>query len=164
MRIAKYLMNSDLRPARVLSKVMTTQLVFFCLFAIGCSSNAIKTPEFNKPYGVVRVAVQKNMPLGIRTTSRNGRTFQSNYFVPSGIWDKDGTNARERAYAQATILGPARPYTVEATVFRQRRLGSGEYSAPQRDDRLSEELANKIEEDIANRRDDRNVIDDFNAF
>lgn len=104
------------------------------------------------------------MPLGVRSTSRNGRTFESNYFLPKGNWDEDGTDAKERAFARTTILNSSRPYQVEVTVFRQSKVAPGEYSAPQRDDELSERLANRIEADIANRREDRNIIDDFKPF
>ena len=141
---------------------MTIQLVFFYAFATGCAS-AEKTREFDRPWGVVRATVQKNMPLGVRTTSRNGRTFESNYFVPKGNWDDDGTTAKVRAFARTTILGSSRPYQVEVSVFRQHKEG-GEYSSPELDQDLSERLANKIEADIANRREDRNIIDDFKPF
>jgi len=142
---------------------MTIQLVFFYTFMVGCASTQ-ESREYNRPWGVVRATVQKNMPLGIRTTSRNGRTFESNFFIPKGNWDDDGTDAKDRAFARSTILGSSRPYTVEVTVYRQRKLGPGEYSEPEADDVLTERLANKIETDIANRREDRNIIDDFKPF
>lgn len=153
----------DLRPAGKLSLLMTIQLVFFCAFVTACSTTSATSREYNRPWGVVRATVQKNLPLGVRTTSRNGRTFESNYFIPKGNWDDDGADAKERAFARATILNSSRPYQVEVAVFRQRKI-SGGYSAPELDDELSERLSNKIANDIANRREDRNIIDDFKPF
>lgn len=152
-----------LRPASKIISSMTIQLVFFILLLTGCATSSLTSREYNRPWGVVRATVQKNLPLGIRTTSRNGRTFESNYFIPKGSWEDDGTDARERAFARATILNSSRPYRVEVAVFRQSKF-SGEYSQPELDDRLSERLANKIATDIANRREDRNIIDDFKPF
>lgn len=85
-------------------------------------TTAVKTKDFNRPYGVVRATVQKAMPLGIRSTSRNGRTYESNYFIPRGTWEEDGTEAKERAFARATILGSSRPYSVEVWVLRAKKL------------------------------------------
>lgn len=148
---------------------MTIQLVcsffIFSVLVVGCASS--NSREYNRPWGVVRATVQKNLPLGVRTTSRNGRTFESNYFIPKGNWDDDGTDAKERAFARATILNASRPYQVDVSVFRQRKSGGeygGGYSDPEHDNELSERLANKIATDIANRREDRNIIDDFKPF
>jgi hypothetical protein len=146
-----------------LSVLMTIQAGLFLFLLSSCVSTAVKTKDFNRPYGVVRATVQKAMPLGVRSTSRNGRTYESNYFIPRGTWEEDGTEAKERAFARATILGSGRPYTVECWVLRQRKEAGG-YSAPEIDDDLSGRLATKIEEGIANRREDRNMIDDFKPF
>lgn len=150
------------RPGWKITSMVTIQLVFFSVFFMGCATSS-NSREFNRPWGVVRATVQKNLPLGIRTTSRNGRTYESNFFVPKGNWDEDGTDSRERAFARATIFNASRPYRVEASVFRQRKI-SGGYSEPELDEELSERLVSKIASDIANRRDDRNIIDDFKPF
>lgn len=164
MNISGAFNSLDQGPVGKFTRVVTIQLVFFyALMIVGCATSST-SPEINKPYGVVRATVQKNMPRGIRTTSRNGRTFESQYFVPSGIWEDDGTNARERAFARVTILGASRPYTIQVSVYREKRISAGEYSAGHLDDQLSNELQKKILEDIANRREDRNMIDDFKAF
>lgn len=156
----------DVRPEGRSSLRMTIQLVcvsfLFCALLVSCATSSTSR-EYNRPWGVVRATVQKNLPLGVRTTSRNGRTFESNYFVPKGSWEDDGTDARERAFARVTILNSSRPYQVEASVYRQSKI-SGGYSDPELDDTLSERLSNKIATDIANRREDRNIIDDFKPF
>lgn len=164
MKIKGLLRRLDQRLGDKLSFAMTIQPVFFyALILTACSTVSKERPEFNKPYGVVRSAVQHNMPRGIRTTSRNGRTYISEYFL-LGNWDEDGTEARERGFAKATILNSSRPYQVEAAIYRQHMISKGEYSDAQIDEQASERLIKKISDDIANRREDRNIIDDFKPF
>jgi len=107
--------------------------------------------------------VVSQMPMGaVREQSPNGRELTSYYFNPRDF-DEDATDRAERAYAKVTILGAGRPYSIEARVFREKRI-KGQYKLIGEDRRLSNELLERIREAIADRRDDRNIIDDFRAF
>lgn len=103
------------------------------------------------------------MPMGsVKEQSLNGRELTSYYFNPKDF-DEDATDRAERAYAKVTILGSGRPYTIEVRVFREKRI-KGQYTLIGEDRKLSNELLERIREALADRRDDRNIIDDFRAF
>jgi hypothetical protein len=70
-----------------------------------------------------------------------------------------------RAYAHVLLLGDRRPYKISVRVFIEKRpKDSLQYSPAGEDPGLAQELADKITQNIANRREDRNAIDDFRAF
>ena len=73
-------------------------------------------------------------------------------------------NVPERIYATVVINGERRPYNIITKIFRQHRDKHHHYSSPVLDQKLSHDLASRIREGLANRREDMNVIDDFRAF
>ncbi len=113
-------------------------------------------------YNSLKTILGNHMPGGIREQSSNGRTLLSGYFIPRNF-DEDGTEASERAYAIVTILGASRPYNVDVQVNREKKSG-GDYRNEGRDKVLTKQLADKLRRALADRREDRNVIDDFRAF
>jgi len=71
----------------------------------------------------------------------------------------------ERAYAEVLILGDRRPYRVDTRVIREKWHRSlKKYVTVGLDKELTHKFAGQIREALANRREDRNVIDDFRAF
>ena len=95
----------------------------------------------------------------------NGRTFTSGYFSLKDF-ETDGTELQDRAFARVVILGEGRPYKLEVTVFREHReKGSSHYAREKLPDKkLSKMLVEKLKTALADRREDRNIIDDFRTF
>lgn len=151
--------------------------IFFFVFFLavsaaitGCSSRAV-IENVVLPYGTVKHIVVASLPGGIRAQSTNGRELTSGYFVLGKNGDfraLDETEAEtvgERAYAEVIILGERRPYRLDVRAYRQRRdRSTKKYSSPVYDKMLTQRFSQKVKESLANRREDRNLIDDFRAF
>jgi hypothetical protein len=151
---------------KVSARVSLSELVptFVLLWSLVLTCCATYPPgEYQRPLSVVRGAVLKTLPRGLAFTSENGRTFTSNYFVPKGDMKADGTHAKERARAAVTILGASRPYAIEVKVFLEIKDEDG-YASDGLDTDLADRLDESIRKELANRRDDRNLIDDFKSF
>ena len=102
------------------------------------------------------------MPQGIRRESANGREMTSAYFSVDGF-KAEKPDMTERAYAVVTILGASRPYNIDVKVLREEKR-KGTWRADGRDSELTKELGERLKQALADRREDRNVIDDFRAF
>jgi hypothetical protein len=140
-------------------------LFFIAISALlsGCTHPQIKNVMVG--YNNIRAVVISNLPNGLKDESMNGRTFTSGYFSPKDF-DTDGTELPERAIARIVILGEGRPYNLEVTVYREHRAeGSTHYVREKNPDRkLSNMLVEKVQSALADRREDRNFIDDFRTF
>jgi hypothetical protein len=140
-------------------------LLFLCVSALlsGCATG----PRINNvmlPLTTVKKTIVSRLPLGVvREESLNGRELLSAYFNPTNL-DEEAEDQSERAYAKVLILGAGRPYIVEVRVIREKRRKGTRFEKSGEDNRLSKELLERIREGLAERRDDRNVIDDFRAF
>jgi ferredoxin-NADP reductase len=116
------------------------------------------------PFTIVRATVISRMPFGVRNQSENGREFTSGYFSTLSL-DEEAAEKPTREYALVTILGSGRPYSISVKVTREQRLkNSTRYREVGQDKHLAGELADRIKAALAERREDRNVIDDFRAF
>lgn len=115
-------------------------------------------------FPAVKALVSRNLPQGLRRESLNGRHLYSGYFSPDNYYE-DATSLKERAYAEVVINGSSRPYRIDVFVYRETRDSrKGRYSKPQKDHKLAQELGAKIRASLADRREERNIIDDFRAF
>ena len=93
----------------------------------------------------------------------NGRELTSGYFTPAD-WEEDATDKSERAYAKVLILGSGRPYRIDVHVFREKRSKAGAYAKTGEDHKLTNTLVERLKEALADRREDRNIIDDFRVY
>jgi hypothetical protein len=141
-------------------------LIFFLFLAIsavltGCQT---KSPinDIKISYPTVRKTVISNLPQGLREESANGRELTSGYFSPKN-WDEDATEKSDRAYAKVVILGSSRPYSIDVKVMREKKRGKN-FANRGVDRKLTKDLVDRLKEALADRRDDRNIIDDFRAF
>ena len=132
------------------------------LFLVGCESK-ILIEDINRPFGVVRAAVKESLPGGTRLTSENGREFDSNYFAPKGPLDVDGSTGNFRETAHIAVLGAGRPYSISVESIIEKKAGRG-YEVYGRDPSRATEIGKRIQTGLSNRRDDRNMIDDFKPF
>lgn len=111
--------------------------------------------------------VVSQLPVGQRAVSPNGREFLSRHFIRKGGEFKPADEAIERFFAQVLILGERRPYNLQILVTRERRVLKNDqftYRVIGHDPRLAKELEKNIRLALTERREDRNIIDDFRVF
>ena len=151
---------------------MFKHLVILCSL-VGCAVLQGKPKSFvikdiEASLGDIRSAVVASFPIGSRSVSSNGREMVSKHFLISGNGSvRPAGDALERYFAQITILGDRRPYNVEIVVAHEKRVLRGEnftYVIDYYDTVLARDISRKLEEELAKRREDRNIIDDFRVF
>jgi hypothetical protein len=142
-----------------------TLLVLFLLFSALLTSCQTAKPAVSGvmlSYNSLKTILGNHMPGGIREQSSNGRKLYTGFFSPRNF-DEDASEASDRAYGIVTILGSSRPYNVDVEVVREKKSG-GDYRSEGRDKALTKKLTERLRQALADRREDRNVIDDFRAF
>lgn len=148
--------------------ICTSVLILGGCAALGVSPNhAIVIRNVDWPLQDLSSLVAYELPTGLRTTSQNGREFFSKYFVLDGPKYKLAGDAVDRYTATITVLGDSRPYDIEIIVTHEKRVlrSSGfDYSEVGHDLMLARELEYKLKQELAKRREDRNIIDDFRVF
>jgi hypothetical protein len=146
-------------------KTISLFLLFVVLSALLTGCQTTKQPQMKGvmlSYNTLKTILGNYLPGGIREQSSNGRTLYSGYFPP-GRMDDDGLEENVRAYGVVTILGTSRPYNIDVNVIRERKTGD-DYKSEGSDKALTKQLAERLRRALADRREDRNVIDDFRAF
>lgn len=127
----------------------------------------LRIDEIHYPYGQLRKVATQALPIGLRSTSQNGRELLSQYFV---IQKKKYVEAIEnptRYTAKLVLLGERRPYLVEIYVFKEARTNVGgrvEYKVVGQDLRIAMKVKKELQTLLAQRREDLNIIDDFRVF
>lgn len=135
--------------------------------------------EKNRPQGIhlkaiegsladLRAAVMAAIPAGHRAVSSNGREILSKHFLVSGNGNiRAAGDAQERFFAQIIILGDRQPYDVDVFVMHEKRVLRGDnftYIVDYYDTILARDVSRKFEVELAKRREERNIIDDFRVF
>jgi len=145
-------------------KAITLFLLFLLVsaFLSGCQTAKPAMSNLMLSYNSLKTILGNHMPQGIREQSSNGRKLYSGYFNPKNF-DEDAAEAQERAYGVVTILGTSRPYNLDVDVIRERKSG-GDYRSEGHDKALTQKLVQRLRAALADRHEDRNVIDDFRAF
>ena len=141
---------------------MFAAFLAFSAVVTSCTSSA-KINNVMFAFQDVRSAIIASLPHGLRQEGSNGREMLSWYFSPKNF-ETEAEDKPERAYAQVNIIGSSRPYKINVAVVRERRLKNGDYTKVGEDERLTDLMVKRIKAVLADRRDDRNVIDDFRAF
>ena len=113
-------------------------------------------------YNAIKTVVVSNLPGGMKEESQNGRTLRSGFFDPQTL-KPEKFGAKTHAYVVVTILGSTRPYNLDVHAFTEEKSLDG-YDDLGEDDALTDRLVERLRSSLANRREDRNVIDDFRAF
>lgn len=174
--------DSTVRVRRRVRRLKADPAALFFFFALilavsnlflGCVSKTA-LPEFNMPLSQIRALVVGQLPGGLAQESQNGRELRSKYFKVTRVdlfevIDESEINKKtpvaERAYSEVLILGDRRPYRVDTRVIREKwHRPLKKYVVLGLDKELTRKFADRIREALANRREDRNVIDDFRAF
>lgn len=136
------------------------------MMIIQCSSaskGGIQSQELRRPLKDLRKAVYYSLRGKVLRKSQNNRTYYSPYHRP-------GTDVRLAAYKQPergqvaiTILGDRRPYRV-AVVYTIDKLNGGEYIFNRYDKGLAQQYLEKVENYLASRPEERDIIDDFRPY
>lgn len=139
------------------------------VFLVSCSLfyKPLRIDEAHYPLAQLRQTALRTLPVGLRSSSTNGRELLSQYFVVKSGKYVDGINLPVRWSAKIVILGERRPYEVEIYVFRERRIessGGVEYQIEDQDLRLAKRVKDELLKNLAQRREDLNIIDDFRVF
>ncbi len=150
-------------------KSIKALLVIICITLAGCTHSGVLIKDLNHPLVQIKSRVIKNLPLGLKDKSSNGREFTSKYFKIIKGKAFNAKNLPVRKMVKIIILGDRRPYSLDVTVFVQKRRGrdtQGDmiYKNYKKDKKLAKRIANRIRRQLNNRRDDMNVIDDFKIF
>ncbi len=154
---------------------MVRYLLIFCLFLSGCSSlqakrrvESFKIKELEASVSDIRAVISSVVPIGVRNVSGNGREIFSKHFnMADQNRYRPAGDAVERYYVHFVILGDRRPYDLEIIVAHEKRVLRGDtfaYVIDYYDKVLARDLANAIQDELAKRREDRNIIDDFRVF
>lgn len=153
-----------------MARLILKPIVFFvALYVSGCVSAPNKLKNIEAPLSQIKAVIKKNLPLGLRGMSSNGRELYSNYFLVVKGKHIKAENLQYRKFASVSILGDRRPYTIKVEVFLEKRSkpqanGIVEYKDFRRDKRYSEYLLRKIHNDLENREETINFVDDFRVF
>lgn len=99
-----------------------------------------------------------------RQMSQNGREFLTFFMDKKGRVLENMKKSKERRYAHVTILGERRPYDILVNVVIQTQNADNNYDTIANDEVLSEQLAKIIKRELLKSLENRNIIDDFNAF
>ncbi len=145
-----------------LRSVATVTLITACLvFLSSCQTNsAIQNVTLS--YNAIKTVVVSNLPGGMRRESDNGRTLTSGFFDPATL-KPEKAGLKIHGYVVVAILGSARPYNIDVHAFTEEKTKDGFEPLGENVD-LSDRLAERLRSSLADRREDRNVIDDFRAF
>lgn len=148
------------------------QLMFlaWAVLSVGCSHlyKPLRIDEAHYPLAQLRQSSLRSLPVGLRSSSTNGRELLSQYFVLKAGKYQEAIDLPTRWFAKIVILGERRPYEVEIYVFKeQRREGverGVEYQIEGQDFRIAKRVKGELLQKLAQRREDLNIIDDFRVF
>lgn len=139
------------------------------LFLASCTHfyKPLQIDEIHYPYGQLRKVATQALPIGLRSTSQNGRELLSQYFVLQKNKYIEAIESPIRYTAKFVLLGERRPYLVEIYVLKEVRTSSSgrvEYKVVDQDLRIAMRLKKELQALLAQRREDLNIIDDFRVF
>lgn len=139
--------------------LLITNLVF------GCASRTkrVQTEELQRSLRDVRTAIVYALDDKIAKRSLNNRTYYSKFHRPGESLSVTAYKQRERAQVVISILGDRRPYIVRV-VYRIDRLRGSKFKVDRYDNGLASEYLEKVEQYLASRPEERDIIDDFRPY
>jgi hypothetical protein len=151
---------------RSLSQFAHLCILFSALVFLGCATSPGTEVLEGQDRGLSELTsiVTSALPGGKESVSQNGRTFTSKYFVTKDGEFDVAPAAPVRSKAIIQILGDRRPYSIEVTVIQERRTKSSEYVRIPNSEGLARVVIRRIQKALHERREDRNIIDDFRVF
>jgi len=141
------------------------KLIIFILFSMmGCASREYTISDLNIPTPELQKIVISSLPVGQNGESKSGRKFVSKYFKKEKGSFVESDSGSKRYFAEITILGDRRPYSIEVQVYLEQKDVGTNYVTKTLDKGMSRVIMRRIQYQLYKRRDDRNVIDDFRVF
>ena len=145
--------------------------VVICLFilatSVQCTTNVkgrgVKSIKFQRPLRDVRKAIYYAMGGNVPRKSQNGRTHYSPWHQTGKKLNSSAFKKATRGQLQITLLGDRRPYWV-IVVYRVEKLDGKEYELDRYDMKIANKYLEKIEDFLAARPEERDVIDDFRPY
>ena len=131
----------------------------------GCTTAGTEVIENqDRSLAELQALVVAALPAGKHSVSQNGRTYTSNYFVAEKGEFVEALDTPTRNKAVIVILGDRRPYNLEVNVVHEKKNSSSEYVSTGNDEGLARVVIRRIQKALHERRDNRNIIDDFRIF
>ncbi len=139
-------------------------LLLATLWLAGCASGTISIDDVEMSVNDLHRIIVNSLPVRMRTETPNGREFYSEYFIPKGGDFEEVDGGPKRYVAHVEIIGDQKPYRVEVTVILERRVSEGHYEKDRSEEGIARVVTRHIQKGLHERREDRNVIDDFRVF
>lgn len=134
-------------------------LVFSGLWSCSLLPKGEKISDVDRPLLELQKSVASSLPMGRKSNSENAREFYSNPYKLKGSAYEAAKPTENHNIAEILVLGDRRPYKIEINVYlivNSQRVA--------KDNKLEKRLKNEILQDLAKRRENRNVIDSFRPF
>jgi hypothetical protein len=148
-----------------------SQFVYLCglfstvvLFGCAATPGVTVIEGQDRALGELQTVVSASLPAGKASVSQNQRTYTSNYFTTKGGEFEEASEAPVRYKAIIVILGDRRPYDIEVTVIQEKRDKLSQYVRVGNSEGLARVVIRRIQKALHERREDRNIIDDFRVF
>lgn len=134
-------------------------LVFSGLWSCSHLPKGEVISNLDRPLLELQKAAAAALPMGRKSSSENAREFYSNAYKIKGSAYEVAKPNEPHYIAEVFVLGDRRPYEMEINVFRVMNT-----QRVAKDNKLEKRLKNEILQDLAKRRENRNVIDTFRPF
>ena len=131
---------------------------------VSCATTSEKIEQINRPLSELQKVADQNLPVGRAKVSPNGREFYSVPFIKEKGGFAKATDHQAHYVAVIKVLGDRRPYSISVEVSVQKRQSSGQFRKSGYDQGLARVISRRIQKSLHQRRDNRNIIDDFKVF
>lgn len=143
-------------PTHLLIFMMST------LFFLGCASS-VKSDEMNYPLIKLHQVTNHAMKGAVLRKSDNNRIYFSKYHAPGIDINAGVGKKKERGQLVISIFGDSRPYYL-VVLYRIEVLDGGKFSLDRYDKGIAQKYLDQINQYLASRPEDRDVIDDFRPY
>lgn len=141
------------------NKFILSTIVLCGLWSCSHLSKGERIENLDRPLLELQKGSAASLPMGMKRVSENHREFYSNPYKLKGSSYEAAKPTEPHYMAQVMVLGDRRPYTISISVVKivnNQRVST--------DEKLEKRLKNEILQDLAKRRENRNVIDTFRPF
>lgn len=139
-------------------------LLFGSLFLGACSSlSTVKSDDLDVPLIKLHQATAYTLQGNVLRKSANNRTYFSKYHAIGTDTNVGYGKKKERGQVVISLFGDGRPYTI-AILYRIEGLDGGEFSLDRYDKDIAKKYLERINQYLASRPEDRDVIDDFRPY
>lgn len=145
------------------SKFLACLFILTTLPQCASSGKSVSSEEYTRPIRDMRKAIYYAFKGEVKKTSTNGRTFYSHWHTPGKNLKMPSYKKPERASLIVTLYGDRRPYWIKV-LYRVEKLDGSKFKLDRYDKSLAKHYLALIEEYLASRPEERDVIDDFRPY